>query len=719
MQKELVALFSRVHIPAALAEQAGVHHARALNAEIGTLGYSLDGKALERLARCAPEDFSLLRDELLHVLRENAGGHVDHNALFNGFPYETPDLWDYLVRRLIGYVQNLDGAQSNQVQVLSCGHVIDFRLFDLKDFGACPICQQQTAETAPQDEAKYRFSSVTPLKLLAPADDDFIRQQASILLGRQGSLSTQERSFLSAARVLGGLTRPEKVFRENLPFIYSYFADLDYVRSLSAGATDVLRIAAYLSEPDADLSLKESVKFKISTRHKKRLLNLLEGMPRLDQDLLRHRERWLRLGERLNPGTAANRQRFPRVAEAFDRLRNAPNSIPNFNRQVETALRAHAIDSNLIDLLVSHPGEFFRRLDHLLRISPDPGIVLAGLEKAAARVPTRPLFEMRKYLTWRRLAEGPRVFIPKGRETKIQIVEDRRAIIPEAAMETAAQSLDRELSKRLCKLPPMGSVYLDPALKKVVLPFNRRGDSASSTAVGKGSRVPLGNPPVVRLFVWWKGDRVDVDLSMTVFNDDFVPMTTISFKNLHTADCFHSGDVQSAPDGASEFIDFSPETLTETGARYVVSSVIAYKGGTLDSYPCFAGFMKRDELRSGLKYEPESVTLKFDIQSRTTSNMPLIFDLKTDEVIFADIAASQKSFLTMSDNKRFAALAQAVLDLPRRKLTAHDVLEAHARARGGLAESAAMAETTFISGEIDLDEIGRMAEPIMTCQSRG
>lgn len=717
MQKEVVALFSRIRIPAATVEQAGINYARALNAEIGTLGYSLDGEALERLADCAHDEFSLLRSELLSVLRETAGAHVDHNALFNGFPYETPDLWDYLVRRLIGYVQNLDGARSNQVQVLSCGHAIDLRLFDLKAFGACPICQQQTAETIPQDEARHRFSSITPLKLLAPADNNFIRQQASILLARQGPLSGQERKFLSGARVLGGLTRPQKVFRENLPFIYDHFADLDYVRSLSAGATDVLRIAAYLSDPDADLSLKESVKFKISTRHKKRLLTLLEGMPRLDQDFLRHRERWLRLGEKINPGTAANRRRYPRTAEAFDRLRNAPKSISSFNRQIEAALRSGAVDDDLIKLLISRPGEFFRRLDHLLRISADPEIVLAGLEKAAARVTTKTLFEMRKYLAWRRLAEGPRIFIPKGRATKIQIVEDQRATIPESVMDTAAQSLDRQLSDRLGKLPPLGSVYLDPKLTTIVLPFNRRGDSDTNSCVGKGSRMSLGKPPIVRLFVWWKGEMVDVDLSMTVFNEDFVPMTTISFKNLDAADCSHSGDVQSAPAGASEFIDFSPTSLTETGARYVVASVIAYKGGSFDNYPCFAGFMERDEKRSGLRYEPESVTLKFDIRSKATSHMPLIFDLKTEEVVFSDIAASQKSFLTMSDNRRFASLAQAVLDLPQRKLTAYDVLERHTQIRGRQVESPALAETVFAAGDIDLNEIASLADPNIPLQN--
>jgi hypothetical protein len=80
------------------------------------------------------------------------------------------------------------------------------------------------------------------------------------------------------------------MFRENLPFVY-LLADRDseYLRPLIKSATDILRIAAYLSDEEADLSLKERTKLKIKTGDRKVLLELLNSLSNLPEDMLRHR----------------------------------------------------------------------------------------------------------------------------------------------------------------------------------------------------------------------------------------------------------------------------------------------------------------------------------------------------------------------------------------------------------------------------------------------
>src|SRR5262245_38141009 len=133
---------------------------------------------------------------------------------------------------------------------------------------------------------------------------------------------------------------------------------------------DVLRLAVAMS--GGDLSLAESAKFRNFTRReRKALLELLENCHNITEDMLRWKGRWVRLGEKLHPGEY--KDRFSKAASSFDILRNnAP--FPTFNSQVESAIRSRNV-REAIDLLRDRPGEFTRRLDHLLRLRPSMDIV--------------------------------------------------------------------------------------------------------------------------------------------------------------------------------------------------------------------------------------------------------------------------------------------------------------------------------------------------------
>jgi hypothetical protein len=98
-----------------------------------------------------------------------------------------------------------------------------------------------------------------------------------------------------------------------------------------ASATDVLRLAAGLS--DGDISLRESSKLrKLSRRERRYILALLERTTNLDEDIARRREQWKRLLHVLHPGDY--RDQFPRVIAAYDKLYNTVR-LPTFNAQLE------------------------------------------------------------------------------------------------------------------------------------------------------------------------------------------------------------------------------------------------------------------------------------------------------------------------------------------------------------------------------------------------
>ena len=91
----------------------------------------------------------------------------------------------------------------------------------------------------------------------------------------------------------------------------------------------------------------------------------------------------------------------------------------------------------------------------------------------------------------------------------------------------------------------------------------------------------LPDDNVIRFFLWWKEGkidgkatgRVDLDLSATIFRSNWKYMNHISYTNLKEAKlgCCHSGDITSAPKGASEFIDIDLEKVRAAGGRYAVS----------------------------------------------------------------------------------------------------------------------------------------------------
>ncbi len=547
------------------------------------------------------------------------------------------------------------------------------------------------------------------------ASDEFITGKVSALLSRNSSLSQAERSFVLAAGPDFKGERPTAVFRETLPLVYKTYPDAQYITGLLTGATDILRIATFLSDPAADLSLSENVRFKLSTSDKKNVLRLLETRDNLAEDMMRHRNKWLALGQKIAL-SADVKAKYPKTAAAFDQLRKAPEKIETFSRKIEHAMREKSYDLPLLTQLADRPGDFMRRLDQLLRTAEardgttslvNVNNVMTGLTTAVLKAQTKLLLEIRKYLEHREANAGAaRVYLPKGQVNRAQVRDDTREPISSRALAMAHSIISAELIGRFEKKGPLGKVFIDPALKGVVLPFNRRGDSATTAPILKGSRYKLSpDAEVIRMFVHWIKDT-DVDLSLIMLGEDFSALETVSFSNLRSYEIVHSGDIQSAINGGSEFVDFNIEAAYLRGFRYAIMSLISYRGATFDSFPCYAGYMERDSLKSGQRYEPESVAVKFDVSGPVTNHMPVIFDLLKREIVYADMAGGQNHShgTAMGKSSQLAVLAKAIVDLPNRKPTVYDVLELHAISRGQVVEDAEHA-TTIYGTDVDLDEV--------------
>jgi hypothetical protein len=697
---------------------------KALNLEVADQGYSLSAGILNRIETMERADFDVCRTELLQTIATVRGSHVTHRALYNKFPYDTPDTYEYMYKRLLGYLENAVGYKPNvDFEVLSCGHIVDLRMFpDLKNFSACPICQQQVDELDADPQVLHDFARKTPLKLLTVIDERGLGKKAAAMLSRQSSLSKDERAFLegvvnSPTLILQTLKEdiPSKVFKETLPIFYKVYG-ADATAERVSSCTDVMRIAYYLSNPESDLSLKENVKFSLSTSEKKGLLAMLNKTSNLEEDMMRNRERWLRFGEHVHPGSAKFKKQYPKVAKAFNKLRNNPGKINTFNRTIEKGIRSRNVNKDFVTVLAQRPGEFARKLDFMLRNVTRSTTVLTQLRNnVLPELRKDMLFTLQKYLQHRKAIgnTGTRTFIPKGQVNKIQTAPDQRDTIKDEWLDKAVDSIEDELKSRLKVGRTKQKIYVDPALQTLLVPFNKRGDSSTSSAVVKGSQYPLTAKDVVRLFVYWKANS-DVDLSMNLYDPNFVLQESIGYYNLQGrgTGCVHSGDIRRAPKGASEFIDFDINTLRSRGIAYVVSSITLFEGGSGFDFPCFAGFMERDALKSGEHYEPASVALKFDLKCESHSHMPLIFDLVNRRVIFADMAMGGAAYSNMQgSNNKFVASTRALLDLVNTKPTLYDVLYKHAKYGNKLVKDAADADVIYKANDSKLLEL---AEKVMS-----
>lgn len=677
---EAIRLLSKVRFDAGAHMRADAATAD-LNLDLGALGYTAGADLLAAFATLDDERAAEVRARLLDDLREIRGADAPHAPMFTDFPH-TDHARGILARSVALRVKDLIDALEDDVEregeLLSCGHWVDVAAMRRQGYSGCPVCGTHHADLAGDAPERAPLSSVTPLRILGHLSARGLADATSALLARQSSLSADERKLVRAADF--SLVRvPTDPYREIVPILLAHVPD-GAARALVRTATDVLRYAVYLSDPEGDLSLAAPVRFRLTTARRRELLRLLSTIADPREDMLRHRERWLRLASMLR----IHDQRSIRIAHgacmALEMLSREPEAIPSFNRDVEEAVRARRIDTALIERLSARPGEFARRIDFMLRSANDPSPVIEALPSVLSSIPTRLLFEIDAHLRYRQRGEL-RVFHPKGQQNKIHVVEDRRQKIDAADMKAVRGLIDDEIQSRLRALPPIGRVRASEALRGIPVPWNRRGDSTVSEAVTKGARVPFVGD-TQRLFVHWTG-MVDVDLSMILWNKGLEKVGQIAFTDLHGYGCVHSGDVLSAPNGASEYIDFKVSSLLAQGIRYVSSSLISYSGRSFDEFPCFAGFMQRDHAGSGELYEPTSVRHRFDVSIKGNSAMPLMFDLQSREVVFADMSLGGRGGQSVRGtvDKNRAAL-RAMLDTPVRKPNLMDLVSANVRARG-------------------------------------
>jgi hypothetical protein len=231
---------------------------------------------------------------------------------------------------------------------------------------------------------------------------------------------------------------------------------------------------------------------------------------------------------------------------------------------------------------------------------------------------------------------------------------------------------------------------------------------------------------------------VDLDLSAVFYDEGWNELGSVTWYNLRQAalgrdtvqrygwavrpekrkeDAYscHSGDVTSAPDGASEFIDIDIGRALEAGVRYALMTVHGFTRQNFCDLPeCFAGWMLRDKPQSGEVYDPRTVEDRADLAMEARSGVPLIADLRERRVIWCDCTMPTRrghSATVASNSSAIRALGIALSSVA--KPTVRDLLTLHAEARGVPVGSPAGADTVFSVGAGTQYELERLASEFM------
>ncbi len=645
----------------------------ALQKNIESLGYSFSSEALKTIGCLNDKEISAFYTEIIGVIKQLLGGHVKHKPMYPNFPKQVADL--------------------DEVELY-----VNAQLHYFGDWLGVRILPEY--EKLPRDE----LTDTVKFKIINLGDSSDFNTIFTNLVQAKTSISDSDKKdvewFIENLQDDIVSLLPEDIpNKENLAVATSYILrhtelPIDLTGKRFKTATDVLRLVTALSE--GDVSLAEKTKYKSFNRSERRMiLGLLENCGSIIEDMLRYKEQWKRVGERLHPTEYTSK--FPNSARGFEVLRD-DIAFETFNSKLEKSIQQKDV-AKVLELLKSRPGELARRLDHLLRTTDAHDKILGAFSDVAPAVASPVLLQLFAHFKERNRQKNIRTFFPKGDVGKAQAIQNNLPKINEESRQRVMTICKSALSSRYAKLKPLGKVYIDRELKNFTVPFALRSASKALKTLGRGSHLKLPEGNTVRFFIWWRDgiERTDLDLSALALDEHSIFKMQITYYNLKELGGYHSGDITSAPDGASEFIDMEVDKMLKAGVRYIVMSINSYTQQPFYDLPeCFAGFMIRQSPQSGEIYDPRTVGNKIDITANTRVCLPFIIDLKDKTVIWTDLAVKHNpshNNNVINNMSTLTIMNDAMLSLVKPSL--HDLFTLHAEARGEIVKKKKEADTVF------------------------
>ncbi len=669
----------------------------AISADLAQLGYALSGELIATLKTLSTKKLGEFHANTVELLREVLGANVRYAPLFRKFPDSIPSRDVVLVN-----ISRYYGGYYHEVLFYGI-----YGYWSAEDYNGDWFGFQFPGIVLEEAIKRPDLVSTKPLKVLKVATDADVLEVFGNLVGAKGSISESDKKFVNevVAEYSAGMVAslPTEIpNKENLTFLIGAVADrhgmtpvvqdmfLPYMKT----ATDVLRTAAAFS--GSDVALADHKRFKLSNSQRKFVLKALDSLNyhSATEDMLRFHGLWLVLAKYLHVNAYA--EKYPQATKMIQAIRNDAKSVPTFNRTIEALLLAEKFGkqnvAKLLKLASTRPGDFARRLDHILRVvgKDNADKVVDAFLAVADKVASPLLLNLATHMFHRHEAAGVRVFLPKGSTTNANVIrgESRDLLDIRIAYKLSA-GIGEILTQRYAEKGPLGNVLIDRALEDILVPTSMRDASESLKTVARGSKFKVADDAeIVRMFLYWEDGEhyhVDVDLSIMLLNDQFQNRGVVSYYNLSDEGITHSGDVRSAPNGASEFIDVNIAKALKAGkgARYVAVCVNVFTGEKFNTFPAKAGYMVRDG-KTGKSFEAKAVEQKYDVTAGTKFAVPMLLDLVERKVIWLDLGLvdSNRMFTNIgTKGADLTVLAQYAVEMYREKANLLDLLLLHTKGR--------------------------------------
>jgi hypothetical protein len=626
LNQAVIARRGRVPLPEP-APGDGAVVTRQLDAALTSAGFKLSRELFEDLSRRETGQVLDIGVAVLGAARVIAGDHVRHNPYFRDFPFNVPatlEFWAELTERAlaVGIVPD-SGAYVD----LGGGELVEAgSLLSLPGYGTV----QHTYEDMLAAHEALAASAGDRVTVLHRGGTPGAEEQALYLdlAGSRVPLAGEDLALLEALAVAcADGPQPERIpVRENRAVVNQ--VALAGGRPLLAGTvTDVLRLAAGVS--GGDVTLETATRFRSFARTERRVImaaldSVVRASPAKLADVARFAEPWKRLGERVHPHEYGQ---FPHARRVFAVARGEER-FPSLAARAEQAF-AQGDAARAAARLADAPGLLFRSLDRLLRgaSAADTAAIMDLAARAAGSVSGRVLLSVREHFQNRGKDDGaalPRIFA--NRKGRGWVSQETRAGIDDGTRRELLALLDEAVTLRL---PDGGRVIVDPAVLGVALPLSGKPAAPGLGVMPRGSVSPVmpGEQDVLSFFVYWrqKGRRTDYDLSAMMVSADFARADFVSWQAYQSADAAvtYSGDVTSAPDGATEFISCDLRGLS---LPVVIPQVNIYSGEAFDeAAEAFFGYMLRGSAQRGAPFEAAAVRMKSDLRGSGRVALPLAF----------------------------------------------------------------------------------------------
>lgn len=559
--------------------------------------------------------------------------------------------------------------------------------------------------------------------------DDLINETINILNSKV-SYSQQDKEDVETiiktyinTNVLDYIMPNEIPIKENLVFIINTIINLsdnaenlilDKYSKYFKTYTDVLRLAVAMS--DQDISLSSCIRFKKFKRWERRmLLGLFDSLKNNNHDdLVRHRELFLRLGEHIHPGDYS--KKYKHAYKNFDDLRNNYKTLKKrtFNSMKEQAFKDKDLNT-ILSLLVKRPGEFARSLNRVLLLAQELGydsdvVMKQFKESAYNKVPISTLMTVLNYLENRSSNNELRVFYPKGQVGKAFSINNNLTAMNTEYLLNASETLYDLIVDMLRNKDELGKVYIDDKLNNYVAPFKLRDLNKASKQIERGSRFDIEDNNirfylhwVNRINDWGRESRTDLDLSLCVLNDELTTIDTLYYGNLTVQGCIHSGDVINAPadeGGGTEYVDIHIDKLHKD-TRYIAVLVHSYTMANFYELPeAFVGYMSIPDNMQIKDYDASLSKLKLDLTSKSKATMPCILDIKNMKIIWTDLNIDNNDEEKIMYNNAVytkSAMKSAMYNVIHTfKTTLYDLILINASTRGEIVNNIKDADIIFV-----------------------